>query len=122
MSTILEAAPAAALALLVKASVMLAVAAAAQAVLRRRASAAMRHGIWTLAIVGLLALPLLSSMLPPWGVRLPSWPGVSVSPPAPHNTPAPVADRWIVVDTHDAVAAARVSPASPAAPPLALPD
>ncbi len=37
----------------------------------RRASAALRHGIWLLAVVSLLALPVLSAALPAWQI-LPS--------------------------------------------------
>jgi beta-lactamase regulating signal transducer with metallopeptidase domain len=51
-----------------KASVLVALAAMAQVLLRRRASAAMRHFIWTLAIGGMLLLPMLSPALPEWTV------------------------------------------------------
>jgi beta-lactamase regulating signal transducer with metallopeptidase domain len=34
----------------------------------RRASAAFRHGIWLLAVIGLLLLPILSATLPAWNV------------------------------------------------------
>ncbi len=39
--------------------------------LLRRASAALRHGVWSLALAGLLALPVLSVFLPSWNVGLP---------------------------------------------------
>ena len=55
----------AALSMAGKASVLVAVAAMAQVLLRRRASAAMRHFIWTLAIGGMLLLPMLSPALRP---------------------------------------------------------
>jgi beta-lactamase regulating signal transducer with metallopeptidase domain len=58
----------AALSIAVKASVLVAVAAIAQVLLRRRASAAMRHFVWTLAIGGILLLPVLSPALPEWTV------------------------------------------------------
>jgi beta-lactamase regulating signal transducer with metallopeptidase domain len=58
----------AALSIAGKASVLVAVAAIAQVLLRRRASAAMRHFIWTLAIGGMLLLPVLSPALPEWTV------------------------------------------------------
>jgi TonB family protein len=48
-----------------KATVLLAVAGAAAFVLNRR-SAALRHQIWTIAIIGSLALPLLAISLPEW--------------------------------------------------------
>ncbi len=40
--------------------------------LLRRGSAAMRHFVWALSLVGLLALPALSAALPGWRV-LPNW-------------------------------------------------
>lgn len=56
------------LTILVKASLIMA-ATAAVALLSRRASAATRHLIWTVAILTLLALPLLSTLLP--GLAIP---------------------------------------------------
>jgi len=58
----------AALWITIKASALLGVAAIVQAVMYRRASAAMRHLVWTLAIVGVLLLPILSLALPEWAV------------------------------------------------------
>src|SRR5215208_6513855 len=55
-----------ALSILIKASLLLSGIAAAQMLVARRASAATRHLIWTLAIVGLLLLPLLAFVLPGW--------------------------------------------------------
>src|SRR6185436_5526216 len=46
---------------IVKVSVLMAAAALAHALPRRRTSAATRHMVWTLGIVGLLLLPLLSA-------------------------------------------------------------
>ena len=55
------------LAVVVKATLLLLAAAAAALLLsRRRASAATRHLVWTLAVCGLLALPLFSATLPGW--------------------------------------------------------
>jgi beta-lactamase regulating signal transducer with metallopeptidase domain len=54
----------------VKASVVLLLAALAQALIYRRASATTRHLVWTLAVVGVLLVPLLSAMLPAWPVTV----------------------------------------------------
>jgi beta-lactamase regulating signal transducer with metallopeptidase domain len=54
------------LAWLVKASIVLLVAAMVQATFGRRMSAAIRHAIWSLTIVGLLAMPVISLALPGW--------------------------------------------------------
>ena len=53
---------------LIKASVVVGVAALVQAALGRRMSAAMRHVIWALTMVGLLLVPALSFTLPAWRV------------------------------------------------------
>ena len=58
----------AALLIIVKASVLLGVAAIVQALLYRWTSAATRHLVWTLAIVGVLLLPVMSLALPDWTV------------------------------------------------------
>ena len=69
MSTLFaDPAMSAALWIIIKASVLLGIAAIAQAVLRQRASAEIRHLVSTLAIVGLLSLPILSLALPGWAV------------------------------------------------------
>jgi beta-lactamase regulating signal transducer with metallopeptidase domain len=60
-----------ALDIIVRASALLAAAALADLVLRRRASAATRHLVWTLAIGALLALPIASYVLPEWTVPIP---------------------------------------------------
>ncbi|MBI3866783.1 MAG: HEAT repeat domain-containing protein, partial [Planctomycetia bacterium] len=64
----------------VKGTALLALAAVA-AMLLRRDSAATRHLVWLLAIVALLALPLLSAALPQWRV-LPDWAGILRQTPA----------------------------------------
>jgi beta-lactamase regulating signal transducer with metallopeptidase domain len=57
--------------------------------LLRRAAAATRHLVWNLALISLLALPILSFMLPAWNVPIVP----QVMPAAPHfersTTPAP---------------------------------
>ena len=57
-------------AVLLKGSILMAATAAAIAVMSH-ASAATRHFIWTLTIVGLLALPVIATMLPTWTLALP---------------------------------------------------
>jgi beta-lactamase regulating signal transducer with metallopeptidase domain len=49
----------------------LCLAAGAAALLLRRSSAAARHLVWRLAFAGLLALPVLATLLPAWRVPLP---------------------------------------------------
>jgi beta-lactamase regulating signal transducer with metallopeptidase domain len=63
----------AALAIAVKATLVVGAAAAAHAVLRRR-SAAARHFVWTLAVAALLLLPALAAVLPAWTVAVRSVP------------------------------------------------
>ena len=53
--------------LLVKITLVLGVTAAVQFALASRLSAASRHLVWTLAIVGMLLLPPLAGSLPEWG-------------------------------------------------------
>ena len=70
----------------IKGTVLLALAAVVALILRRD-SAATRHLVWSLAIVAMLVVPLLSAMLPQWRV-LPAWMSsprpdvVAVSPPS----------------------------------------
>jgi beta-lactamase regulating signal transducer with metallopeptidase domain len=54
-----------------KSSFLLAAAATINMLLSRRMSAASRHLVWTLAIVGLLLLPILSAGLPSWDIAIP---------------------------------------------------
>ena len=57
-----------------KGAVLLALAGLATTALWR-ASAALRHLVWSLTMAGLLALPVLSALLPQWRV-LPQWSAV----------------------------------------------
>ncbi|MGH9239545.1 MAG: TIGR03435 family protein [Vicinamibacterales bacterium] len=72
------------IAILVKATAVLTVAMLAYVLAGRRASAATRHLLWTLAILGLLVLPVLVAAIPGW-VRL------DVSAPAAAVATAPLA-------------------------------
>ena len=56
--------------MLVKVSALQAVGAIVYAVLGRQRSAATRHLIWTITVVGLLLLPMLATVLPRWRVPL----------------------------------------------------
>jgi beta-lactamase regulating signal transducer with metallopeptidase domain len=58
------------IAVFIKGSILMAAAAVAVAVMSR-VSAATRHFIWTLTIVGLLALPVIATMLPAWQLAVP---------------------------------------------------
>lgn len=71
--------------ILVKATAVLALGGLADALLRRRGSAAARHLVWTLAIAALLALPIASIALPRWTVRVPL-------APAPNDSFRPKAE------------------------------
>ena len=55
----------------IKATVLLASAGIADALLWRRGSAAARHLVWSIAVAALLVLPVASSALPRWTVRIP---------------------------------------------------
>ena len=68
----------------VKASLIL-LAAALTSLILRRASAALRHLVWTLALCSALLLPIVSLALPKWQLRLSSgrWRGRSRWRPVP---------------------------------------
>ncbi len=58
-------------------TVLLGAAAGLQGMLRRRMSAATSHLVWTLAIVGILLLPLASAVAPSWGLVTRPDPGLT---------------------------------------------
>ena len=92
-----------------KASILMAGAAAVVAVMSR-ASAATRHFVWTLAIAGLLLLPIVSAVLPAWEVAVPILPTAALEPTdAPRS--AGVAPL-IPVAPSGGVASVAVAPAS----------
>jgi beta-lactamase regulating signal transducer with metallopeptidase domain len=70
-------------AIVLKASVILGLAAVLDACLRRRASAAARHASWTLALAAVLLLPALSLTLPRWAIAVADPPPVAAMPHAP---------------------------------------
>jgi beta-lactamase regulating signal transducer with metallopeptidase domain len=67
----------------VKSSAVIVLAAVTAGLMRRRGSAASRHLVWTLAVVGLLVLPIAAAVLPSWNIpvrrQVPSLP---VAPPS----------------------------------------
>ena len=72
-----------ALAVVVKATALLGMAAIMQLVVFRRASAATRHLVWTFALVSVLLLPVVSVVGPAWIIEIPASPKpVSVTPAA----------------------------------------
>jgi beta-lactamase regulating signal transducer with metallopeptidase domain len=66
----------------------------------KRASAAIRHFVWSLALVSLMALPLLSLGLPAWQIAILPAPFDSVSsrtaPPVAQQFPAPIGDSRLL--------------------------
>ena len=66
--------------LLVKASMLGGAALVVQWLIGARASAAARHLSWSIVVIGLLGLPLLSAVLPTWEVALPVARSLSVAP------------------------------------------
>ena len=54
--------------------------AAAVVAVMSRASAATRHFVWTLAIAGLLLLPIFTAALPAWEVAVPILPSAVLEP------------------------------------------
>jgi beta-lactamase regulating signal transducer with metallopeptidase domain len=105
----------AAASLLIKASVLVATSAGVYAVLRRTGSAATRHLLCTVALVGLLALPLLSAVGPTWAITIPSGPAISaVATVADSPAPAERAARRSDLNGPDSSAGDLLSSAAPA--------
>ena len=96
--TFLDAAMSPAPLLVVKVSLLLGAAGAAAALWRRRTSAATRHLIWSLALVGTLLLPVASIAVPAWSFTI--------------GTAAKAGDAGPVIDRETESAA---SPSTPAA-------
>jgi len=89
------------------------------AICMTRASAAARHLGWTVGLIGVIALPLLSLSLPEWRV-LPTWMAMGQSEPLsprlpapsqPEASPAPT-QAQILLDTPREVAAAMAEPSA----------
>jgi HEAT repeat protein/beta-lactamase regulating signal transducer with metallopeptidase domain len=106
-----------------KATLLFAAAGLASFVLRRR-SAAARHMIWTLALLSVLVLPVLSVALPRWQLPIvtlereaPQLPATSVQLPA--DRPAPSMKRTPGASV--TVAAAPLTHVAPARPPMSWP-
>ena len=90
-----DSAVAAALWLIIKASALLLIATLAQAAVFRRASAAMRHGIWTCALLSVVLLPIVSVLMPQWPVSVyrTTTPAAIAPLAADHNAPSAEAHK-----------------------------
>jgi len=99
---------------------LLMIAAAAAVALMSRASAATRHFIWTLAVIGLLVLPPIATMLPAWEVAVPI---ASSETDAAINVVrlAPIASATAATTSGDGASIARVTDDANARPDARLP-
>lgn len=98
-----------------KASLLLACAAIASLALRRQA-AAVRHFVWTLALVSAVALPLLSIALPRWQVPLVTLESIGVAPAAAEATDATAAAPQPGASHRSSETSGPVAAPAPAAP------
>ena len=78
--------------LVIRATLICVLAAVADLCLRRRASAAARHFLWTMTLAAVLALPLASLALPVWSIEIPIVSAVTAVP-AVFVERQPVVDR-----------------------------
>ena len=74
--------------LVIKGTIVLAIAALADVWLTRRASAAARHFAWTVAIAALLALPFAVAALPNWSITVAIPSSSPAAAPEPSNNPS----------------------------------
>src|SRR5579862_3971402 len=115
MTIVLDAARLPVVWMIVRISLLLAGAGLAHTLFGQRMSAAARHLLWTLTIVGLLILPVLSATIPAWdAVRLP--------PASQRDAAAPVTstDRGEVTTASTLVAADRAATTSATSPRTSL--
>lgn len=98
-------------------------AAVERTMLRRRASAAVRHLLWTLTLGSALLLPALAWTLPAWGVNLPNVQLPSaLRVEAPSAAPAPSALRSVLSKTTEPISTAPPTPSSAPAAERVLPN
>ena len=89
------------------------------ALLLRKSSAAARHGVWLAGLVGVLALPLLTSHLPDWKILPRTWlpetgrPSAAVQPASNNGaTPLTVVGKPLSMSTAGGIAMASPAPLS----------
>jgi beta-lactamase regulating signal transducer with metallopeptidase domain len=100
--------------IIIRATAIFGLAAAIDRLLRRRASAAARHFVWTLAICGVLVVPAASLLLPEWTVVVPMTSSVSTTTTAARSSVVSL-DESVETPLQSAATVADVEPA-PAAP------
>ena len=104
MPSFLSSVAAAAPGLFLRVSIVLLIASAVQAVLPKRASAALRHLIWSLAVCAALALPLLAWLGPTWTLEVRRVSGAPAPPlPVAAATDLPAADAVVNSVARDGV-------------------